>query len=435
MSSDIIGCVPHCMSRLRIFICHASEDKPLVRDLCRQLRRDGFEPWVDEEKLLPGQDWEFEIAAAVSASDIVIVCLTSTSVNKVGYVQKELRRVLDISDHQPEGRIFVIPVRLEECAVPIRLSQWQYADVFVEGGYERLCAALKARVEGADGTSILAPRQPDTKRLFLTPRHRGRNLAIAAAVAVSAAVAAGIVAEVVFRKPPPASPSERTTQGNTTEPAGMVRVPGGRFLMGRNGFTDPEASPAHEVTVEAFLIDQFPVTNARFRAFLRSSDRPVSSQWPGGDLPSGQNDWPVTGITWDEAYACCLAQGKRLPSETEWEFAARGADGRLYPWSEVFDPAAVNSRESELGHPQPVGSHPMNRSPYNVIDMSGNIWQWCADDYRPYPGRNAGFAIPFGAKVIRGGSFLSDRLHVTTVSRNLERPSARSAEIGFRCAK
>lgn len=103
---------------MRLFVCHVSEDKPRVRQLVSQLRKDGFDPWLDEERLLPGQDWELEISAAVKQSGAVIVCLSTASVEKTGYVQKELRRVLDVAEYQPEGRIFVIPVRLEPCRVP-----------------------------------------------------------------------------------------------------------------------------------------------------------------------------------------------------------------------------------------------------------------------------------------------------------------------------
>ena len=128
-----------------------------MRQLVRRLRDDGFDPWLDEERLLPGQDWQLEISAAVRQSEVVIVCLSATSVGKTGYVQKELRRVLDVAEYQPEGRIFIIPVRLEDCSVPLGLSRWEYADLFVENGYERLREALGARREGRGGVLPAAP--------------------------------------------------------------------------------------------------------------------------------------------------------------------------------------------------------------------------------------------------------------------------------------
>ena len=161
---------------LRVFVCHASEDKPQVRELCRRLREDGFEPWLDKEQLLPGQDWELELSAAVRASDAVIVCLSAASVGKAGYVQKELRLVLDAAEYQPEGRIFVVPVRLEQCSLPVRLSRLEYADLFVEDGYQRLKAALTARAEGQDAASLLTlPSWAEAPQI--RPRYRRRRWA------------------------------------------------------------------------------------------------------------------------------------------------------------------------------------------------------------------------------------------------------------------
>jgi hypothetical protein len=132
---------------LRVFLCHASDDKPSVRRLYHQLRADGIDPWLDEEELLPGQDWRLEIAKAVRDSDAVLVCLSRGSVTKAGYVQKEIKFALDVADEQPEGTIFIIPLRLEKCKVPERLSRWQWVDLFSERGYKRLILALEVRAD------------------------------------------------------------------------------------------------------------------------------------------------------------------------------------------------------------------------------------------------------------------------------------------------
>ncbi len=160
-----------------------------MRQLVSRLSADGFDPWFDEERLLPGQDWEFEISAAVKNSDAVVVCLSMVSVEKVGYVQKELRRVLDVAEFRPEGRIFVIPVRLEHCPVPERLSHWQYADLFAENGYKRLREALMAGagVPGAtvpERDSTPQEERPAAKRRW----RRSFQLAIAAAVVIAAVI-------------------------------------------------------------------------------------------------------------------------------------------------------------------------------------------------------------------------------------------------------
>lgn len=129
-------------SRLRIFLCHASDDKPAVRSLYRRLKDDGFEPWLDEEDLLPGEDWNMEISRAVRHSDMIIICLSGAAVVKRGYVQKEIKQALDVADEQPEGTIFIIPLKLEECEAPERLRRWQWVSLYEAGGYNKLKRAL-----------------------------------------------------------------------------------------------------------------------------------------------------------------------------------------------------------------------------------------------------------------------------------------------------
>jgi len=136
---------------LRVFLCHSSNDKPAVRELYRKLRAEPWiQPWLDEEELYPGQDWETEIEKAVEISDVVLVCLSNGSINKRGFVQKELRFALDIALEMPEETIFIVPLRLEECTPPRSLRDWQYADYF-EGqrdrGLQRLLVSLERRAE------------------------------------------------------------------------------------------------------------------------------------------------------------------------------------------------------------------------------------------------------------------------------------------------
>jgi hypothetical protein len=136
--------------KLKVFLCHASQDKLVVRELYQKLAtEDWIDPWLDEEKLLPGHDWNMEIEKAVEVADAVIVCLSKSSVSKEGYIQKEIKKVLDISDQKPEGTIFVIPLRLEDCEPPRRLRVWQYEDYFPierrDLSYQRLLQSLKIR--------------------------------------------------------------------------------------------------------------------------------------------------------------------------------------------------------------------------------------------------------------------------------------------------
>lgn len=136
---------------LRVFLCHAKEDKPKVRELYRRLHADGVEVWLDEKNLLPGQDWRVEIPRAVREADVVIVCMSSVSARKEGFVQAEINFALDKALEKPEGTIYIIPAKLEECDVPEKLSRWQCVNLFedYEGGYEMLMLSLKLRAQRA----------------------------------------------------------------------------------------------------------------------------------------------------------------------------------------------------------------------------------------------------------------------------------------------
>lgn len=129
--------------KIGVFLCHSSADKARVRELYRRLTDDGFAPWLDEEDLAPGENWELAIRKAVRAADYVLACLSEAATTRAGYVHKEIKLALDVADEQPEGSIYVVPVRLEACTVPDRLSHLHWVDLYADGGYYRLSRTLR----------------------------------------------------------------------------------------------------------------------------------------------------------------------------------------------------------------------------------------------------------------------------------------------------
>jgi hypothetical protein len=157
--------------KIRVFLCHASQDKPVVRELYQRLASEGWiDPWLDEEKLLPGQDWDMEIEKAVETSDAVIVFLSNNSVSKEGYIQRELRFVLHIALEKPEGAIFIIPLRLDDCQIPRHLRTWQYVDYFPEDhkewAYQRLLESLNLRLKDAIDVHIRTDQAKTSKSVW-----------------------------------------------------------------------------------------------------------------------------------------------------------------------------------------------------------------------------------------------------------------------------
>lgn len=149
---------------LKVFLCHAHDDKAQARELYRYLRKRGLQPWLDAEDLLPGQAWQVEIPKALETSDAIIICLSKDSVDKEGYVQKEIKFALDRALEMPEGRIFLIPARLEECDVPRSLSGYHWVDLFDEGGYEKLMKSLKVRAVQLGCVSVKTPAKDKFER-------------------------------------------------------------------------------------------------------------------------------------------------------------------------------------------------------------------------------------------------------------------------------
>jgi formylglycine-generating enzyme required for sulfatase activity len=215
----------------------------------------------------------------------------------------------------------------------------------------------------------------------------------------------------------------------------MTEIPEGWFVMGSE--QGPQSSrPSHEVFVSAFKIGTTEVTHGHFLEYVRESGR-VPLAWRDG-VPDQPSNHPVTGILWMEAEAFCRWQGGRLPTEAEWEKAARGTDGRAYPWGNAWDPSRANTSESGVGGVTRVGSFPTGQSPYGVQDMAGNALEWVADYFDPAYFAEGTTQDPKGPEQVldhglRGGSWTSPHEQATTYFRDSSHSVLPNGRVGFRC--
>jgi formylglycine-generating enzyme required for sulfatase activity len=216
-------------------------------------------------------------------------------------------------------------------------------------------------------------------------------------------------------------------------PSGMVYVPGGEFIMG-NASGDDFERPTHRTLVKPFFIDLYEVTCADYARFVEQTGHAPPPGWRNGQYPQGSARHPVAGVSWDDAVAYAQWANKRLPTEAEWEFAARGTEGRLYPWGNQWLAGMANAGSG--GGPADVGVF-KGVSPFGVYDMAGNVWEWTADDLRPYPGGQLPPVSQGILKVIRGGSWQESPGQASTTYRGylLARGSKDYSATGLRCAQ
>ncbi len=217
----------------------------------------------------------------------------------------------------------------------------------------------------------------------------------------------------------------------------MVFIPAGEFIMG-NDLGKVDERPAHPVKLKSYYLDRHDVTNSQYREFVKSEGYRVTSYPYTQEF--GSDEQPVVGVSWFDAEAYCKWAGKRLPTEAEWEKAARGGQGYLYPWGANWVSMRCNSRELNLGVTTKVGSFRDGISAYGVSDMAGNVWQWCQDYYDSAYYTHSPKESPAGSpggkfKVLRGGSWNEESFFLRTTNRRGENPNVRLNNIGFRCAK
>ncbi|MBI3894006.1 MAG: formylglycine-generating enzyme family protein [Candidatus Wallbacteria bacterium] len=258
-------------------------------------------------------------------------------------------------------------------------------------------------------------------------------------------VAAALAGGLAGAAPPPEAYWGR-------DPVPMIQIPPGEFTMGTVQAA-PDERPVHAVKLRSFSIDKLEVTNARYREFehwmARHRDHSVCAPGEPKDKDHRHHDYgpayqetdqPVVGVDWYDAFAYAGWAGKRLPTEAEWERAARGTEARRYPWGQdPPDSARVNFGE-RVGHPTLAGAYEAGASPDGCLDMAGNVWEWCLDWFGHDWYGTGEDLNPQGpshgdTRVIRGGSFLDFASCLRTTFRGHTEPTVRARHIGFRCVR
>ena len=248
------------------------------------------------------------------------------------------------------------------------------------------------------------------------------------------------------------------TKAQWQELDSTVEIPAGEFQMGTNlKNADASSRPMHAVSLKGYRIDKYLVTNAQYARFIAATGHRPPSDWKDGKIPQGALLHPVTMVNWYDAQAYAKWAGKRLPSEAEWEKAARGTDGRRWPWGNEMDPKRLNTYYN-VGSANDVTAYANGVSPYGVYDMAGNVDEWVNDDFLPYEGTDAEKEVFKGKiakvqsdqdramklsdlvpvdrnyKVLRGGSWKGDPFSTATYHRDYSWPNYASDFYGFRCA-
>ncbi|MDX9739768.1 MAG: formylglycine-generating enzyme family protein [Gammaproteobacteria bacterium] len=242
------------------------------------------------------------------------------------------------------------------------------------------------------------------------------------------------------------------------ELAMMVTIPAGEFIMGTNRQRGAvQDQPEHRISLPAFRIDKYPVTNAQYARFVAATGHRPPLNWDQGKIRPGSELHPVTMVSWHDATAYALWAGKRLPTEAEWEKAARGPNGKRWPWGDLMDAARLNTYYN-VGRTTEVTRYVSGASEYGVMDLAGNVSEWTNDNFRPYPGSDAPpeffegkvavattpldeamqvvdlVPVDGSYKVLRGGSWKSDPFSTAAYHRNYSWPHYASDFFGFRTA-
>ena len=398
---------------MRIFLSYASQDRAVAQSIELALREAGHDVFFDRDDLPPGEEFHNRIRSAIEKSDLMVFLLSPDAVDAGSYTLTELEIAEQIFKHA-SGRLLPVILRKtpRESTPPVLRSVT----------YLETAGNIPASVAAAVHRLAVERKRRRLRKLVAT---------FVATLVIVAVVGAG--ASFYLRGRAPA------LEITGTDGAPQLLVPAGVFTMG-----DDEASPIREVYLDSYYIDKYEVTTSRYAAFLKAtgSTHPPD-EWEMVDVSLVPNI-PVVNVDWNDAQAYCSWAERRLPTEAEWEKAARGTDARRYPWGDAFptyERANYDNKSPDFydGGLTEVGKYPAGRSAYGAEDMAGNAAEWVSDWYSETfesgDTRNPHGPEHGDGRVIRGSGRFESGYRLDATLRYHAMPDQRNQDIGFRCAR
>jgi formylglycine-generating enzyme required for sulfatase activity len=425
----------------QVFISHAHQDTEFAHRLATDLRTRGRRVWIAPDSIWPGEKWAEAIDRGLDECGVFVLVLTPSAVSS-GWVKAETYAAIELTQ---TGEVQFLPVEVASCKPP---PMWRtFQRIQFAGRYE---IGLKELLDAMGGAGILPisaahvqrPPEPlaniQIKEVPLERHEATVTSEITAPRLTMLETAVRPFAQAVLLPDPLIIETPIRME--------LVCVTAGEFLMGSDPKVDRQACddelPQSRLALPEFYIGKYPVTNVQYAAFVKAMIRQASPQhWENGQIPAGKKDHPVVNVAWRDAVAFCRwlsqASGRslRLPTEAEWERAARGADGRTYPWGYELPMKELCNFGANVGDTTPVGQYPAGASPCCALDMPGNVWEWTSSLYRPYPYQpedSCNSPDAEGARVLRGGTFIDDARLVRCAVRYAVDSYYRDGNLGFR---